>query len=509
MERVGVVLLLVASLQGLLAVHVEVFPAESVVSVGQNVSMLCRVSVPIQYCRIVVPGLEAPLNLNPVRGPTPPSNAVYLGDGLEKGHCGVSIPSVEDKYNGVFKCTVGVATEAHESEGAMVVVVARAPKVPPVMELTRPRDPQDSYQEGERFLATCEVPEGRPAANITWFIGDDPVTEDLARPEIFENRKDNLFSIRQNLTREVRWSDNGKELRCVASHPIIGMDPARTTARKRINVKFAPKPAPGDLEQFGFIEGEEGLIAVRIKANPKPSFLWTVGRENIDEGSLDTTGHFEVGFAEPKGYGEWETKLHIRPVTKDDVEREYRVQATNTIGQQDYVVRISTSSQPRAMAEMGAGAIVGIVIAVLLVLLIIFIVVFARATGRWCFAGGAATLRTGETSDTESADQGPAQKKNIKKKAKLPLTSMFKKAKDKVAGDTEILKAAVVTEEKDVEKAAQQVAQDVEKGKECVYAELTHSQAAERARPVVVRPEDDKTEYAEIVHTKDEKKSDK
>lgn len=39
------------------------------------------------------------------------------------------------------------------------------------------------------------------------------------------------------------------------------------------------------------------------------------------------------------------------------------------------------------MAEMGAGAIVGIVIAVLLVVLIIFIVVFARATGRWCFAG--------------------------------------------------------------------------------------------------------------------------
>jgi hypothetical protein len=39
------------------------------------------------------------------------------------------------------------------------------------MDLTRPRDPQDSYQEGERFLASCEVPEGRPVANITWFIG--------------------------------------------------------------------------------------------------------------------------------------------------------------------------------------------------------------------------------------------------------------------------------------------------------------------------------------------------
>lgn len=48
------------------------------------------------------------------------------------------------------------------------------------------------------------------------------------------------------------------------------------------------------------------------------------------------------------------------------------------------------------------------------------------------------------SSDTESADQGPAQKKNIlKKKAKIPLTSMFKKAKDKVAGDTEILKVGI------------------------------------------------------------------
>lgn len=66
-----------------------------------------------------------------------------------------------------------------------------------------------------------------------------------------------------------------------------------------------------------------------------------------------------------------------------------------------------------------------------------------------------------------------------------------------------------MAEEKEAEKVAQQAVQDVEAGKECVYAELTHTQAAERARPVVVRPEDDKTEYAEIVHTKDEKKQDK
>lgn len=46
--------------------------------------------------------------------------------------------------------------------------------MPPVLELTRPRDPQDNYQEGERFLASCVVPEGRPVANITWFMGLSP-----------------------------------------------------------------------------------------------------------------------------------------------------------------------------------------------------------------------------------------------------------------------------------------------------------------------------------------------
>lgn len=108
----------------MLATTVEVTPEKSIVSVGQNVTMLCRVPVQIQYCRIEVPGL-ATLNLNPARGPAGPAMASYYGEGLEKGFCGVSIPSVEDKNNGVFKCTIGTLTEDHESVGSMTVVVAR------------------------------------------------------------------------------------------------------------------------------------------------------------------------------------------------------------------------------------------------------------------------------------------------------------------------------------------------------------------------------------------------
>lgn len=37
--------------------------------------------------------------------------------------------------------------------------------------------------------------------------------------------------------------------------------------------------------------------------------------------------------------------------------------------------------------DLDAGSIIGIVVGVLVLLLLVFIVIFARATGRWCFAG--------------------------------------------------------------------------------------------------------------------------
>lgn len=37
--------------------------------------------------------------------------------------------------------------------------------------------------------------------------------------------------------------------------------------------------------------------------------------------------------------------------------------------------------------DLDAGSIIGIVVGALVLLLIVFILIFARATGRWCFAG--------------------------------------------------------------------------------------------------------------------------
>lgn len=53
---------------GCLAVYVEVSPREVLALPGQNATFLCRVAVPIQYCRVEVPGMEH-LNLNPNAAP--------------------------------------------------------------------------------------------------------------------------------------------------------------------------------------------------------------------------------------------------------------------------------------------------------------------------------------------------------------------------------------------------------------------------------------------------------
>jgi hypothetical protein len=56
----------------------------------------------------------------------------------------------------------------------------------------------------------------------------------------------------------------------------------------------APRPIGGTIEQFGFAVGQEGIIAVQIHANPRPSLTWTVDQEIILEGHKDFTQRFEA-----------------------------------------------------------------------------------------------------------------------------------------------------------------------------------------------------------------------
>nr|CAD7199877.1 unnamed protein product [Timema douglasi] len=102
-------------------------------------------------------------------------------------------------------------------------------------------------------------------------------------------------------------------------------------------------------------------------------------------------------------------------------------------------------------------------------------------------AGTATKHDTKESSDTESADHGSDQTS----KPKMNLAYIFNK-KDKIADDSEGLKD--ITTGRGTPLTIQAKQGDV------VYAELDLQQGNQPRS--VVRKEDDKTEYAEIIHTK-------
>jgi len=530
MAAVALLIFIIALLKdGASGVHVDVFPRNPTIKVGQNFTFMCRVGKPLMYCSIRVPGFNSGLNMNENTPRT--NNYWYEGDGISKGQCGITIARIDDKQNGQFRCSLGFSDEQSESDGFTNVTVARAPTYNPTLVVSpEPDRVHRAYNEDTVIKAMCTVRDARPAANIVWYIGDEQITDGVTRPEIMESGSD-LFTVQQNLTRRLIWKDSGRDLKCTALHIALDDRPKQTT--KQISVRFAPRPLPAPLEQFGFIVGEEGIITVQIHANPKPYLTWIVDQESINEDSSDSTKRFHANRIQDMGNSTWLAELRIMPVTVEDVERKYELTAQNEVGKEKYTVRISTSTEPPESLELGTGPIIGIVVSVLVLLIIIFMVIFARATGRWCFSGGAparhdnkesetfikdsqtqgsnpnkgdslpdeqksltSTVKVKESSDTESADHGPAEKS---KKPKMNLTYILKKKKDKVAADAEDLK---VMEKPGTESSEHIVTSTKGKphGQDVVYAELD-LQSTQRP---VVRREDDKTEYAEIVHTKAE-----
>lgn len=83
--------------------------------------------------------------------------------------------------------------------------------------------------------ASCVIRDGRPVANISWYLDDELLTgEGLSMPTIVDLAKEDLHSKLQNLTRVLQPSDNGKLLKCVATHPAL---PENNVAARQLDVK--------------------------------------------------------------------------------------------------------------------------------------------------------------------------------------------------------------------------------------------------------------------------------
>ncbi|KAL0809177.1 hypothetical protein ABMA28_011403 [Loxostege sticticalis] len=446
---------------------VDITPREAVRRVGDELKVMCKVPYVIDSCRMTVGTTSYRLRPDITGG-----DVIYTGNGFKSGECGALIKNIKEEWNGNITCVLPPQAGAIELAGVMRLVVARPPREP---ELRTPLDP--SFKEDTEFMAQCVVPDGRPAARISWFLDEEQILRGTHQPIITSEPGSDLQTISQNVSRVLSADDNGKMLICRAEHEALD---SVMEARRQLIVHYPPKRLEaGTITIFGLKLGEPGRLNVTVRANPPPHAEWRVGDVTL----APMQSNEGIAALEPVhlGGGYYNISLLLSRVQKEDVERKYYLRVSNELGQQEFTVLISTMDEP-AGVELDTGAIVGIVIAVLVLLIAVFLVVFAKATDRWCFAGGRGrdhAKSSGESSDTESAVGGKERSRLAGLSARV--RAVLPRAKDKV----QATEAAAETEEKPLS----------EEKKGVVYAELQlGEQNAEKPPPP-------STEYAEIVYT--------
>ncbi|XP_026739967.1 fasciclin-3 isoform X3 [Trichoplusia ni] len=450
--------------------NVEITPREAVVRVGGELTVLCKVPYPIDSCRITVGTTSYRLRPDNLQG-----DVVYTGQGLQSGECGALIKNILDDWTGNVTCVLPPQTGSIEIKGTMKLIVARPP-APPVLETP----PQASFRDGDKFTAQCIVPDGRPAAKISWFLGEEELLHGVHQPILSSEPGSDLQTIRQNVSRTLTDDDDNKILVCRAEHLALERP---MEAKRQLIVQYPPKRQEfGTITIFGLKLGAEGRLNVTVRANPRPTAEWTVGDQVLQAPRRTEAGDFVALEPLPLGNGFYNVTLIVARVAKEDVDRTYYLRVDNGLGREEFAVRISTMDEP-AGVELDTGAIVGIVVGVLIVLIAVSLGVFAFATDRWCFAGRRRdnTKSSGESSDTESAVGGREKSRLAGLGARM--RAVLPRAKDKVQA-TEAQVAD--TEEKPLS----------EDKKGVVYAELALGEQTSTEKPLPPS-----TEYAEIVYT--------
>ncbi|XP_057319433.1 fasciclin-3 isoform X5 [Microplitis mediator] len=373
------VLLLVSAVQGYRVPDVvEIVPKGQVaVRVGESLRIMCRVGQPVQFCRVEIPS-QGSMVLQPNQNAN--DGIEYYGEGLQTGQCGVYIHHVKEEYDGIFKCAIITNGSRSEVDNSLTIIVAKPPKHLQLLLSPGRLSGRDIYKNGEKLEISCSALAGRPAANVSLYLDDQPLGRDFEPTVYNTNVNDESLSV-QNVSYALKWSDNGKMIRCVANH--IALDRPQETKRQ-LEVHFAPQPLP-TVELFGYVIGRPGTINVTLNAHPRPRFIWYINGEKINEGSPDMSNRLQSSTAVEVAKGVYQVELKIDSVQKSDTEKEYKLEARNDEGAEEYRIRLSTSAEPEGV-DLDAGYIIGIVVGILVILLLAFLIIFARATGRWCFA---------------------------------------------------------------------------------------------------------------------------
>ncbi|CRL03061.1 CLUMA_CG016224, isoform A [Clunio marinus] len=342
---------------------------------GQTLNLMCRIALPITSCRFIIPGVPEEIKLNPTWKRN--DNFRYHGSGLENGNCGLTILSIRKEYHGNATCILDPNDGGLDAIGNIEIVIAKAPQLP-VIESSNIKD----LEADKEIEVECSSVDGRPAANITWYLDDQllgPGEEEIVDSP---NEGTIYYTVYSKLRYRVRPDDNTRFLICRAYHP--GYPEGFADARMQLNVNYRPLAKPETIISGLEIGSTATIGPISIQANPRPTLRWTVDGVVIDEGQQ--TQRYVANEPIQVGVSIWNASLTIIELTLQDTTRTYQLRASNAFGATDYRIRIG-GSQDAPDSGLGIVSIVAITIISLLVLVIVVLVVVAKITKRWCFAG--------------------------------------------------------------------------------------------------------------------------
>lgn len=176
--------------------NVDITPLDAVRRIGDELKVLCKVAYPIDSCRMTVGTTSYRLIPDNLQG-----DVVYTGQGLQSGECGALIKNIIEDWNGNITCVLPPQSGNIELKGTMRLRVARTPGEP---RLESPQ--QATFRDGDKFVAQCVVPNGRPAARITWFLGTDELLQGVHQPIVTSEPGSDLQTVSQNVSRTDRKS---------------------------------------------------------------------------------------------------------------------------------------------------------------------------------------------------------------------------------------------------------------------------------------------------------------
>jgi len=389
-----------------------IFQAECEVSVsqksvevrpGDEARLSCATSSPVAFC-----AFSSPSGDNYILQ----TGLVYDGDriskdGEEEGVCAVKITNIQEKDNGVWKCslTLNENNKARQVEETVKVVVSRAPSNVHIEIDDAPTSKLVvNFREKKDQQIACIADGARPAATFTWMLGQDAHlgrVEDRAAVELGDGRTRQS----QVLHYEAEPGHNGQAITCIVHH--AGFTTADKEANKNLasldlDIKFQPVAADQPVAFYNLQVGETKDVLISFRAHPRPTeVFWSLHDESrVGEGSESLSKRYRAEvLKEGPNDGQYTAKLTISAVTEEDAGTTNELSVTNELGTTIYPFTLSLGDKPAAASAVsgasvpggeaavaGTGPVIAIVIVAVIIIIVIVVAVIARSQGMLCFA---------------------------------------------------------------------------------------------------------------------------